>query len=114
MPVINHLVDDLHKRLNELENLYSTVKKDPGQNKMIYFRNEKPKKLCMISEKYFKIVEKSHFFLIMAKWLFSTIMKYFTKTISSFVPNLITSKRFGKILKLRGLKTFEVLQTFLT
>jgi hypothetical protein len=27
MPVINHLVDDLHKRLHELENLYSTVKK---------------------------------------------------------------------------------------
>jgi hypothetical protein len=26
MPIINHLVDDLHKRLNELENLYSTVK----------------------------------------------------------------------------------------
>jgi len=25
MPVINHLVDDLHKRLNDLENLYSTV-----------------------------------------------------------------------------------------
>jgi len=25
MPVINHLADDLHKRLNELENLYSTV-----------------------------------------------------------------------------------------
>lgn len=25
MPVINHLVDDLHKRLNELENLYSSV-----------------------------------------------------------------------------------------
>ena len=27
MPIINHLVDDLHKRLNELENLYSTVNK---------------------------------------------------------------------------------------
>jgi hypothetical protein len=25
MPTINHLVHDLHKRLNELENLYSTV-----------------------------------------------------------------------------------------
>ncbi len=25
IPVINHLVDDLHKRLNDLENLYSTV-----------------------------------------------------------------------------------------
>jgi len=25
LPVINHLVDDLHKRLNDLENLYSTV-----------------------------------------------------------------------------------------
>lgn len=23
--IVNHLVDDLHKRLNELENLYSTV-----------------------------------------------------------------------------------------
>jgi len=26
MPAINHLADDLHKHLNELENLYSTVK----------------------------------------------------------------------------------------
>ena len=26
MPMINHLVDDLHKRLNELESLYSTVR----------------------------------------------------------------------------------------
>ena len=25
MPAISHLVDDLHKRLNELENFYSTV-----------------------------------------------------------------------------------------
>jgi len=25
IPVINHLVDDLHKRLNDLERLYSTV-----------------------------------------------------------------------------------------
>jgi hypothetical protein len=26
MPIINHLANDLHKHLNELENLYSTVK----------------------------------------------------------------------------------------
>jgi hypothetical protein len=26
IPIINHLLDDLHKRLHELENLYSTVK----------------------------------------------------------------------------------------
>jgi hypothetical protein len=26
MPIVNHLADDLHKHLNELENLYSTVK----------------------------------------------------------------------------------------
>jgi ElaB/YqjD/DUF883 family membrane-anchored ribosome-binding protein len=25
IPIINHLLDDLHKRLHELENLYSTV-----------------------------------------------------------------------------------------
>lgn len=27
IPVINHLVDDLHKRLNDLENLYASVNK---------------------------------------------------------------------------------------
>lgn len=26
LPIANHLADDLHKRLNDLENLYSTVK----------------------------------------------------------------------------------------
>jgi hypothetical protein len=25
VPIVNHLVEDLHKRLNDLENLYSTV-----------------------------------------------------------------------------------------
>lgn len=26
LPVVNHLADDLHKRLNDLETLYSTVR----------------------------------------------------------------------------------------
>lgn len=35
MPMVNHLVDDLHKRLNELENLYSTVSQSSDARDLI-------------------------------------------------------------------------------
>ncbi|CAF1147995.1 unnamed protein product [Adineta steineri] len=35
MPVINHLLDDLHKRLNDLEHLYTTVSKSSDKRDLI-------------------------------------------------------------------------------
>lgn len=34
MPVISHLVDDLHKRLNELESFYSTVRVPSNETRL--------------------------------------------------------------------------------